>query len=178
MSTVIAGDDNRLFSLSVTSDGRPLTEVIECLDRDKEVHYVTIAARRLMLNDRIKVTQGITYNLAIIRGEKFSECYSSDEYLVEKIRKEADRRGYKQPPAEVAHLIFEKIMRTYLALRDLMGLLIMSEPIKIDSRFSSGLFTIVDPHDKARPQQIWLDDAFFCNMHEGWPHKWGFVFLK
>jgi hypothetical protein len=178
MSTVIAGDDHRLFPVSVTSDGRPVEEVIKYLDRDKEVHYVTVAARRLMLNDRIKVTKGITYNLAVIKGKEFSGCYSSDEYLVEKIRKEADRRGYKQPPAEVAHLIFEKITREYFTSNGLMGLIIMNKPIKINSPLSSGLFAIVDPHDKARPQQIWLDDSFFCNMREGWPHKWGFVFLK
>ena len=61
-------------------------------------------AKQFILSSAFKPTKGVTYKVAVIKGELFSD----ENRISDKIRKEADKRKLKTPPLELALLIRDK----------------------------------------------------------------------
>lgn len=76
---------------------------------------------------QVKYTNGITYEIAIIKGEEFKD-YSNR--TTEKIRAEALKRGYTTPPAEIGPLLREALTDEEIEKMGLWYVVAMHEPIK------------------------------------------------
>ena len=83
----------------ITSDGRTSEEFIRDLKRND--YRVSDYALDVMQKPAFVATNGKTYRLGLIRGEKFSD----NDCTTQNIRAEAARRGWLTPPAEVALLL-------------------------------------------------------------------------
>ena len=95
---------------TVTSDGRSAEQLIVALEA-KGIH-VSNYAKDIMGKPAFKTMGGMTHRLVAIRGDEFED----DERTTKNIFKEAKRRGYRIPPAEVAPLLREKFSQEELGL--------------------------------------------------------------
>jgi hypothetical protein len=172
------GDDG-VIHLSITSKGQNPDEVIPNLL--SQGFYVSPRTEKIFKESTFfGVTKGVTYNLAIIRGEKFSK--DGDTCLMKHICKEANRRGYKRTSAEVPLLVCAELarrddgryLRRELASVGLTSLLVVNEPIKMETPGGDRLFTIQVDFDR---EPYWVD-AFYDYGSARWPASWGFVFLE
>ncbi len=86
-------------------------------------------AKSVLRSKSFKPTTGITYEIAVLKGEIFSD----NERITKNIRKDAKNRELTTPNAEVACLIREKFSDKELEAMGLYWIVVMHEPIK-DSR--------------------------------------------
>ena len=113
-----------VIRFSVTSDGTTGEEWITRLE-SKSFH-VSDYAKSVLSSKSFKPTSGITYEIAILKGEIFS----GNERITKNIRKEAQNRKLSTPNAEVACLIREKFSDKELEAMGLYWIVVMHEPIK------------------------------------------------
>jgi hypothetical protein len=155
-----------VITLTVTSDGRKGKDFIRTLlQKDWRISGWAKDVLGKKAFD-ISVTNGVTYDLVIIKGEEFED----DGRITSKIREEAVRRGYLTPPAEVAPLLREKLSDEEIERMGLLWLVVMHDPIK-DSGGGPDLLG-VSRDDDGR----WLD-ADYDKPGSWWGRGGGFVFL-
>lgn len=109
---------------TVTSDGTTGEQWIAKLEVGGK--RVGNYAKQLLRSEKFKPTSGITYNVAVIKGEVFSD---NDRYT-SNIRAEAKRRKFTTPPAELACLIRQKFPDADIEKMGLLWIVTLHEPIE------------------------------------------------
>lgn len=109
---------------SVTSDGTTGEEWIARLE--SKSFGVVDCAKSVLRSKSFKPTSGVTYEIAVLKGELFSD----NERITKNIRKEAKNRKLFTPNAEVACLIREKFSDKELGAMGLHWIIAMHEPIE------------------------------------------------
>ena len=117
-------EENGVIRFSVTSDGTTGEEWIARLE--SKVFRVGDYAKSVLRSKSFKPTTGITYEIAVLKGEFFSD----NERITKNIRKGAKNRKFSTPNAEVACLIREKFSDKELEAMGLYWIVAMHEPIK------------------------------------------------
>jgi len=113
-----------VIRFSVTSDGTTGEEWISRLEGKS--FRVGDYAKSVLRSRSFKPTSGITYEIAVLKGEFFSDS----DRITKTIRKEAKNRKFSTPNAEVACLIREKLSDKELEAMGLYWIVTMHEPIK------------------------------------------------
>ena len=113
-----------IIYFSVTSDGTTGEQWIARLE--SKGFRVSDYAKSVLRSKSFKPTSGITYEIAVLKGEIFSD----NERITKNIRKEAKNRKLSAPKAEVACLIREKFSDKELEAMGLYWIVAMHEPIK------------------------------------------------
>jgi len=122
-------------------------------------------AKDLLNSKEFQPTSGVTYQIAVIRGTRFSD----DDRITSKIRDEAERRGWAKPNPEVACLIREMFSDEELEAMGLWWIVVFHEPIED----SDG-----DPRLLATNRVgvgRWLS-AFYVRPGDNWNSEDGFAF--
>ncbi|HNW55592.1 MAG TPA: hypothetical protein PKN62_00730 [bacterium] len=109
---------------SVTSDGTTGEEWISRLE--SKGFRVRDRAKNVLRSKGFKPTAGITYEVAVLKGELFSD----NGRITENIREEAKNRGFITPDPEIACLIREKFSDKELEAVGFYWIAVMHEPIK------------------------------------------------
>ena len=117
-------EENGVIYFSVNSDGTTGEEWIVRLE--SKGFRVGDYARSILRSKSFKLTSGITYEIAVLKGEIFSD----NDRITKNIRKEAKNRKLSAPKAEVACLIREKFSDKELEAMGLYWIVAMHEPIK------------------------------------------------
>lgn len=117
-------EKDSVIRFSVTSDGTTCEEWIARLE--SKGFRVSDYAKSVLRSKSFKPTSGITYEIAVLKGEIFSD----NERITKNIRKEAKNRKLSAPKAEVACLIREKFSDKELEAMGLYWIVAMHEPIK------------------------------------------------
>ena len=157
-------EENGVISLgSVTSDGTTGLGWIERLE--KKGFKLCDYSKSILLSPDFKPTNGITTEIAVLKGEMFSD----KNRFTKNIRAEADKRNLVKPNAEVACLIREKFTDKEIEAMGLLYIVAMHEPIK-DSDGDLHLLD-ADRFDDGS----WLDT--YCGGPGGrWYRESGFAF--
>ena len=113
-----------VIRFSVTSDGITGEEWISRLE--SKSFRVSDYAKSVLSSKGFKPTSGITYEIAVLKGEIFSD----NDRITKNIRKEAKNRKLSDPNAEVACLAREKFSDKELEAMGLYWIVAMHEPIK------------------------------------------------
>jgi len=150
-------------TIQVTSNGKTGKEWIEYLEKNK--YNIGDYAKELLLSDDFKPTKGVTYEIGIIKGDEFSD----NERNTANIRKEAKKRGWITPNAEVACLIREKFTNEELEKMGLWAIITMHEPVK-DSDGDPYLL-----HAYRSGGGLWLG-AYYDDPDGRWIREYGFAF--
>jgi len=117
-------EENGVICFSVTSDGTTGEQWIARLE--SKGFRVSDYAKSVLRSADFKPTSGITYEIAVLKGEIFSD----NERITKNIRKDAKNRKLTTPNAEVACLIREKFSDKELEAMGLYWIVAMHEPIK------------------------------------------------
>lgn len=157
-------EQDGVIYLSVTSDGTTGPQWIERLEKKK--FRLSKWAKDVLNSDDFKPTNGVIYEIAILKGMLFED----NDRITKKIRAEADKRKLTTPNAEIACLIRENFSDKEIEAMGLIWIVAMHEPIKD----SDG-----DPHllrayrdDDGR----WLTSG--CGSPDDrWPREDGFAFV-
>lgn len=123
-------------------------------------------AKQLLRSDDFAPTDGVTYEIAVLKGMLFEDSYR----VTKKIRTEAEGRGLTTPNAEVACLIREKFSDEELEAMGLWWIVTMHEPIK-DSDGDLFLLSAYRFDDGG-----WLH-AYYGNPDFRWFREYGFAFV-
>jgi hypothetical protein len=94
-------------------------------------------AKQLLLSPNFKPTNGIVYEIAVLKGMLFND----GDRITTKIRAEADNRKLLKLNPEISCLIREKFSDKELEAMGLMWIVVMHEPIK-DSGGGPGLLDV------------------------------------
>ena len=157
-------EENGVISLgSVTSDGTTGLGWIERLE--KKGFKLCDYSKSILLSPDFKPTNGITTEIAVLKGEMFSD----KNRFTKNIRAEADKRNLVKPNAEVACLIREKFTDKEIEAMGLLYIVAMHEPIK-DSDGVLGLLS-ADRYDDSS----WLN-TYYDEPGSGWYRGSGFAF--
>ena len=113
-----------VIRFSVTSDGTTGEEWIPRLEGKS--FRVGDYAKSVLRSKDFKPTNGIIYEIAVLKGELFNDS----DRITKTIRKEAKNRKLFAPNAEVACLIREKFSDKELEVMGLYWIVVMHEPIK------------------------------------------------
>jgi len=149
-------EKDNVIRFSVTSDGTTGEQWIARLE-DKGFR-VGDYAKSVLRSRSFKPTSGITYKIAVLKGEFFSDS----DRITKTIRKEAKNRKFSMPNAEVACLIREKLSDKELEAMGLYWIVAMHEPIKD----SDGGPKLLDAYRYVT--------GYWLNTHYGSPDmKWG-----
>ena len=152
-----------VIRFSVTSNGRTGEEWI--IYFDAKGIKLTRWAKHILRSPAFQPTNGITMNIAILKGELFTENVRITSF----IRAEADKRKLTKPNAEVACLI--RVMFTNQEIKE-MGLtwiVAMHDPIE-DSDRSPGLLGA-----RCFDDGPWLDSCY-DEPGRRWSRDDGFAF--
>ena len=157
-------EQDDVIYFSVTSDGTTGPEWITRLK--KKGLRVSDYAKSIILNPAFKSTNGVTYNIAVLKGVLFSD----NNRITNKIRKEAECRKLTKPNAEVACLVREMFSDKEIEAMDLTWIVVMHEPIK-DSNGDPALLSALRLDGGS-----WLGT---CCARPGsrWSHGSGFAFV-
>jgi hypothetical protein len=117
-------EKDSVIRFSVTSDGTTGEEWIARLE--SKGFRVGDYAKSVLRSKDFKPTNGIIYEIAVLKGELFSDS----DRITKTIRKEAKNRKLSTPNAEVACLIREKFSDKELEAMGLYWIVAMHEPIK------------------------------------------------
>ena len=123
-------------------------------------------AKSILRSRSFKPTSGITYEIAVLKGEFFSDS----DRITKTIRKEAKNRKFSTPNAEVACLIREKFSDKELEAMGLYWIVVMHEPVK-DSDGDPGLLGAGRDDDGS-----WLSTDY-GNPAYKWVRSDGFAFV-
>jgi hypothetical protein len=157
-------EKDSVIRFSVTSDGTTGEQWIARLE--SKGFRVSDYAKSILCSNSFKPTSGITYEIAVLKGEIFSD----DGRITENIRKEAKNRKLSTPNAEVACLIREKFSDKELEAMGLYWIVVMHEPIK-DSDGGPELLS-ADRNDDGS----WLGASYDSPGSE-WGRSYGFAFV-
>lgn len=153
-----------VIRFSITSDGTTGEEWIGRLESNG--FRVGDYAKSVLRSKSFKPTSGITYEIAVLKGELFSD----NERIIKNIRKDAKNRKFTTPNAEVACLIREKYSDKELEAMGLYWIVTMHEPIK-DSDGDPGLL-----HARRGGGGSWLN-ASYGRPDDEWGRSLGFAFV-
>jgi len=151
-----------VIRFSVTSDGATGEEWIARLE--SKAFRVGDCAKSVLRSKSFKPTSGITYEIAVLKGDLFSDS----NRITKTIHKEAKNRKLAKPNAEVACLIREKFTDKELEVMGLYWIVTMHEPIKDSggdpellraNRFGGGSWLRTDYAD---PGLRWNHDGGFA----------------
>jgi hypothetical protein len=151
-------------TFDVTTDGRGGEQFIT--DLEKNGFRVGDYAKQLLRNVKFVATNGVTYKLAVIMGDEFSD----DERTNKNIREVAHARGLVDPTVELGPYLREMFSDEYLKKMGLWALILMHEHI-----YDSGgdlCMLVVDRIDAGR----WLG-TYYGDPGSWWSREFGFVFL-
>ena len=123
-------------------------------------------AKSILRSRSFKPTSNITYEIAVLKGEIFSD----NELITKNIRKDAKNRQFTTPNAEVACLIREKFSYKELEAMGLYWIATMHEPIK-DSGGDPLLLSAYRNGDGS-----WLNTSYGFPAHK-WYRSGGFAFV-
>mgnify|MGYP001577279713 CR=1 FL=1 len=154
-----------IIYFSVTSNGMTGKEWVKHFE-SKGIKVSDCAKQVLLSKDFKPSKKGTVYNIAVIKGEFFSD----DNRITSKIREEADRRKMTKPNAEVACLIRDLFTDEEIKVMDLYWIVAMHEPIK-DSDGYPGLLSAGWDDDES-----WLS-ACYGLPDGGWAREGGFAFV-
>jgi hypothetical protein len=157
-------EKDSVIRFSVTSDGTTGEEWIARLE--SKGFRVGDYAKSVLRSKSFKPTNGVTYEIAVLKGEIFSD----NERITKNIRKEAKNRKLSAPNAEVACLIREKFSDKELEVMGLYWIVAMHEPIK-DSDGDSKLLSADRDDDGS-----WLRTGYGSPGSE-WHRSNGFAFV-
>jgi len=149
--------------LSVTSYGTTGPQWISRLE--SKDFRVSDYAKQLLRSDDFKPTNGVTTEVAVLKGELFND----NDRITKKIRAEANKRKLEKPNAEVACLIREKFTDEELEAMGLWYIVAMHEPIE-DSGGSPYLLCAYRSGGGR-----WLD-AYYDWSGRRWDRDSGFAF--
>jgi len=113
-----------VIRFSVVSDGTTGEAWIARLE--SKGFYLGVEAKSILRSKSFKTTSGITYEVAILKGEIFSD----NERVTKNIYEEAKNRKLSTPFPEVACLIREKFSDKELEAMGLFWIFTMHEPIE------------------------------------------------
>ena len=153
-----------VIRFSVTSDGTTGEQWIARLE--SKGFRVSDYAKSVLRSKSFKPTSGVTYEIAVLKGEIFSD----NERITKNIRKEAKNRKFSTPNAEVVCLIREKFSDKELEAMGLYWIVVMHEPIK-DSDGGPRLLGANRNSDVS-----WLNTSY-DNPGDKWDRGDGFVFV-
>jgi len=127
--------------------------------------HVTDYAKRVLRSPNFKPTNGVTTEVAVLKGMLFED----NDRITKKIRAEADKRKLSKPNAELACLIREKFTDKEIEAMGLWYIVAMHEPIN-DSDGDPFLLN-ANRYDVGR----WLSA---CSVRPGsrWYRDYGFAF--
>ena len=117
-------EEGGVIYLSVTSTGMTGPQWIEHLE--KLGFRLSDYAKSVLRSPDFKPTNGVTYEVAILKGMLFED----DNRVTEKIRAEATGRKFEKPNAELACLIRENFSDEDIEAMGLWWIIVMHEPIK------------------------------------------------
>ena len=157
-------EENKVIYFSVTSDGTTGEEWITHLA--SKGFRVGDYAKSILRSKSFKPTSDITYEIAVLKGELFSD----NERIIKNIRKEAKTWKFITPNAEVACLIREKFSDKELKAKGLYWIVVMHEPIK-----DSGGDPMLLSADRYGGGS-WLS-AYCDNPGDEWSRRDGFAFV-
>jgi hypothetical protein len=157
-------EKDSVIRFSVTSDGATGEEWISRLE--SKIFRVGDYAKSVLRSKSFKPTTGITYEIAVLKGEIFSD----NERITKNIRKDAKNRKLTTPNAEVACLIREKFSDRELEAMGLYWIVAMHEPIKD----SDGDPLLLDANRNDYGSWLGADyDSPDCK----WNRSYGFAFV-
>lgn len=156
-------EENGVIYFPINSDG---TTGEQWITRLKSKGFrVGDYAKSVLRSKSFKPTNGITYEIAVLKGEIFSD----NERITKNIRKDAKNSKLFTPNAEIACLIREKFSDKELEAMGLYWIVAMHEPIK-DSVGDPQLLT-----SNRDGNGFWLSTSY------GNPYRWlrktGFAFV-
>jgi len=157
-------EENGVIHFSVTSDGTTGRKWIKRLL--KKDFRISERTKSILRSSDFKPTNGVTYNIAVLKGELFND----NERITKNIRAEADKRNFTKPNAEVAYLIREKFTDEDLEAMGLYWIVAMHEPIKD----SDGDSNLLDANRRGGGR--WLD-AIWDGPGRRWHRGVGFAFV-
>jgi hypothetical protein len=128
-------------------------------------HRVSDYAKSVLCSDDFKPTNGVTTEIAVLKGTLFSD----NNRITQKIRAEADKRKFTKPNAEVACLIREKFSDEEIKAMGLWWIVAMHEPIE-DSGGDPSLLGAGRGGNGG-----WLD-ARYGRPDDRWGSGYGFAF--
>ncbi|MFW0837448.1 MAG: hypothetical protein ACKKL5_00400 [Candidatus Komeilibacteria bacterium] len=152
-----------IIHFSVTSDGTTGPERIKRLE-DKGF-CISDFAKRLLNSSEFKPTNGITAEVAVLKGDLFSD----GDRITKKIRAYAKKQKFTIPNAEIACLIREQFTDEDIKVMGLSWIIAMHEPIK-DSDGDPSLLSTLREGDGH-----WLD-AYWDEPDGRWNYNCGFGF--
>lgn len=117
-------EENNVIYFSVTSDGATGEEWITRLE--SKGFRIDGYAKSVLRSKDFKPTSGVTTEIAVLKGEIFSE----NERITKKIRSKASELGFSIPNAEIACLIRENFSDEKIEAMVLYWIVVMHEPIK------------------------------------------------
>ena len=117
-------DQDNVIYFSVISDGTTGEDWIKRME--SKGFRVGGYAKQLLRSDDFKPTNGVTTEIAVLKGMLFAD----NDRITRKIRAEADKRKWSKPNAEVACLIREKFTDEEIETMGLWWIVAMHEPIK------------------------------------------------
>jgi len=115
--------EDGVIYFSVTSDGTTGEDWIKGLDGNG--FHVGDYAKQVLRSPDFKPTNGVTTEIAVLKGMLFEE----NDRSTKKIRAEADKRKLEKPNAELACLIREKFTDKDIEAMGLWYIVAMHEPI-------------------------------------------------
>lgn len=155
-------EEDGVIYFSVTSDGRTGPQWVERFEgRGFPLNRYD---RSVLLSDYFKPTDGITTEIAILKGMLFED---SDRFTT-RILAEAERRGLAEPNAEVACLIGENFSDMEIRAMGLQWILVMYMPIV------SGLCLFGAYQDC---YGRWLPAYYVAGPDSRWDREYGFAFV-
>lgn len=155
---------NNRFCFQVSSNGKTGAEWSVSLQ--KQGFRVSSYAESILLSDDFKPTNGVTYEVVVLKGISFA----SKNRVTKKIRAEATKSKLMAPNAEVVCLIRELLTDEDLKAMGLWYIVAMHEPIK-DSDGDPFLL-----HAYRHDDGAWLH-AYYGKPVDGWDEGGGFAFV-
>lgn len=117
-------EENGVIYFKVMSDGTTGEEWIHRLER--QGFKLSKSAKDLLLSKDFKVTTGVVYTIAVLKGNLFTD----NNRIIKKIRSEAAKRKLATPNAEVACLIREMFSDDEIKTMGFIWIVTFHKPIK------------------------------------------------
>jgi len=157
-------EQDSVIYFSVTSDGTTGSQWITRLEG--RGFRVNDYAKSVLRSSAFKSTEGVTYEVAVLKGMLFED----GDRITEKIRAEADHQNLAKPNAEVACLIRETFSDKEIEAMGLWWIVVMHEPIKA----SDGNRNLLSANRVVAG--CWLNA---CDGYPGhrWYREYGFAFV-
>jgi len=151
-------------TFEVTTDGRIGEQLVA--DIEAQGDHVGDIAKQLIHGKKFVATNGITYKLALIMADELED----DDRITSNIRAEAARRGYVDPPMELALYVREMFSDEDLEQIGLWALIIMHEAVAD----SDGNLSLLGLDRDVGGRSL---SAFNVSPDDEWDRGFGFLFL-